>query len=87
MLPKNKYVATMSTTSEAGRSVAHLPHVMDDDLGEATSQDTERSQDGAKRVDPHEVDLLLQGGTQEVRRRHGRNAEAAMLRAYHRDGG
>jgi hypothetical protein len=62
---------TTRSTTKARRSASYLLDVVDDDLGEATSEDTERGQDGTKRVDPHEVDLSLWNElqrTQEVSR-------------------
>ena len=56
---KDENMVTMSTVTEAGRPVTHLLDVVYNDLSEATSEDTERSQDGTKRVDPHKVDLSL----------------------------
>lgn len=64
-------MTTMSTTAKAGRLVPYLLDVVDDDLGETTSEDTEGGQDGTKRVDPHEVDPSLRNElqrTQEVSR-------------------
>jgi hypothetical protein len=83
---------TTRSTTKARRSASYLLDVVDDDLGEATSEDTERGQDGTKRVDPHEVDLSLWNElqrTQEVSRNMSRerNAEVVTLRIYHRDGG
>jgi hypothetical protein len=60
---------------------------MDDDLGETTSQDTERSQDRTKCVDLHEVDLSLRRGARDVMTCHGRNVEVAVLRTYSHGGG
>ena len=47
------------SSGETGRSVAYLLGEVHDDLGETTSKNAERGQDGTKRVDPHEVDLSL----------------------------
>jgi len=52
-------MTTGSTTTKAGQSVTYLLDVVDDDLGETTSEDTERSHDRTKRVDPHEANLSL----------------------------
>jgi hypothetical protein len=76
----------MSKMPKAEQPVAYSLDVVDDDLGEATSQDTERSQDGTKCVDPHEIDLSLRIEVQrtwKVGMCHQRNAEAATLRTYH----
>ena len=78
----------MSTTPKSGRTVACLLEEVDDNLGETTSQDTERSQDGTKCVYPHEVDLSLKIGErrmQKVRMRGGRRKGEVMLRAHHRN--
>jgi len=56
----------MPTATRAGRAVTYLPDVVDDGLGETTSEDTEGSEDGTKCVDPHEVDLSLESEVQKV---------------------
>lgn len=61
-------MTTRSTITKAGRSVAYLLDVVDDDLGETAGEDTERGQDGTKRVDPHEVDLSLRSGLQRTQK-------------------
>lgn len=61
-------MTTRSATTKAGRSVAYLLDVVDDDLGETASEDTKRGQDGTKRVDPHEVDLSLRNGLQKAQK-------------------
>lgn len=56
---KDENMVTTSTVTTAGRHVTYLLDVVDDDLREAASEDTERSQDGTKRVDPYKVDFSL----------------------------
>jgi len=55
----------MSMTTREGRPSTNLPEVVDDNLGETTSKDTERGWDRAKCVDPHEVDVSLRNGIEE----------------------
>jgi len=42
-----------------GDPLAYLLDVVDDNLGETATQDTERRQNGAKCIDPHEFDRPL----------------------------